>query len=130
MSFGFGVGDFVTVAEFAWRIYQRCKELDGDFADLCNLIESMNLVVLRVKDQYSQRGLSETNRVEIQGLLNRCEMTLKDIDLQLGKYTSLGTGRFRRRDRLKFATEATADLRIRLVAHLGLLNSFQVSQAK
>jgi hypothetical protein len=130
MNFGFGVGDFLTISELAWRVYRSCRDSSSDFAELSSEIESMNTVITEIKEQYLHRGLSEQARNRTQQLLRGCESVLRDVESRLANFESLGSNKKRLRDRIKFAAEAVGELRIRLVVQASLLASFQVAQAK
>jgi hypothetical protein len=50
MSFGFSVGDFVTVLGLAWRVYKSCKDASDDFKNISNDVAGLHIVLLETKD--------------------------------------------------------------------------------
>lgn len=101
MSFGFGVGDIVGVAELAWGLYKRCyilargapREFTSLLEDINILSHSLQLITEEAKDLNSKMIGSSQNRVRMmKEMMTRIGITLKECQRYTEKYETLQSG--------------------------------------
>lgn len=123
MSFGFSLGDFLSVAQLAWRITQACCESGSDFAELQSEALSMHTVLNATQDVL-ERARPTTAQVERLLVVGKgCRDVLIQVDAILKKYRSLGSSQRRLRDKLRWHVEKKGNVRIRLMSHTTMLAS-------
>ena len=121
MSFGFSLGDFLSVAQLAWQITQACREAGSDFAELQSEVLSMH-AVLSATQEVLERAIPNAAQVERLLVVGKgCRDILLQIDPVLSKHSSLGSGQQRFRDRLQWAVKKTSNTKMQLVAHTTML---------
>ncbi|KAL0634113.1 hypothetical protein Q9L58_006992 [Maublancomyces gigas] len=144
MSFGFGVGDFIAVAELAWKLYHYCyvvsrgapQEFRLLLQEITALSQSIQLLQLEAKNPTSTLMSSGEDRIRMVGeIMIRVEETLRELEKYAKKYEGLGiTKRAKRKllwDKLKWSSEAASldSLRNKLVYHNGIINLLLTSCA-
>ena len=124
MSFGFGVGDFLAVGQLSWKVYKKCKESSGSYAELSSEVLALNAVVKETEELLSHQDLTPKQRVILTTCRQGCEDVLKDLEELLIKYESLGTKSQRTFDRVGFGTHDINGLRLRLISNVSMLDAF------
>ena len=124
MSFGFGVGDFLAVGELSWKIYKKCKESSGNHNELSNEVLALHGALKETEELLSQQDLTTEQKIRVTTCQHGCEEVLKDLQILLAKYESLGTRSQRTFDRMKFGMQDINALRLRLISNVSILDSF------
>lgn len=129
MSFGFSVGDFVTIGQLTWNVYKGCKAAPQEFQELAREFSSLHTILHELEDE-AKTPLSLLNRrgaerrSELDTLLANLSATLENVEDIVDRYHSLGRDQKKTWDRVKFATQDLADLRSRLQSHISGINLF------
>lgn len=124
MSFGFGVGDFVAVGGLCWKVYKKCKDSNGNYAELSSEVSSLYAVIKETEELFSQQELTKAQQAKLVANRQSCEAVLKDLDELLTKYESLGTQSKRNLDRVGFGTKDMYGIRLRLISNVTMLDVF------
>ena len=111
VEFGSGAGDFSTVANLAWKVYNVYKDRSGDLKNLSDEIKSLHRIVDQQKDKPHVKNLHEDDQQRLAGILQGCTNVLKYLD-QASPW--LGA----------WGPEGVTTLRKRLVSNTTLLNIF------
>lgn len=130
MSFGFSIGDFVTLSAFAWQVYKSCKDSSVDFQSLSQDVASLHIILKESVEQIQDQQIQTGRREQLTTLCDNCRNVLTDISACLEKYESLGTQSQRAWDRMRWGLEDIACLRQRLLTTINLLTAFNTSIAK
>jgi hypothetical protein len=128
MSFGFSIGDFITLAQLASRTYNGWKTACGDYADItCNLA-SFQALMARVEatakapDSLFARNPDDLH--ELKKLLKGCRSLLSELDDIVKRYWGLGTSRRKHWERIRFGCRNLNALRQELVAKTTSLSAY------
>lgn len=121
MSFGFGVGDFIAVADLAWNLYRYCyivaRGAPEDFQSLLHeitvLSQSIKLLQEEAKDPNSILVRSGQDRVTmVREMIIRVEATLRELQTHAEKYAKLGDVKRAKRkqfwDKFKWSVDASS----------------------
>ena len=129
MSFGFAVGDFLTVGQFAWKIYKKCKRAGSEFEEISREVVSLHTVIKELVNE-AQTPESLLNRKgadrkpELDELLRNCMNVLWQLQGLTTKYQSLGTQSRKGWDSVKFGTEGIESIRSKLIIHAAAITLF------
>ena len=124
MSFGFSVGDFLTVGAFCWQIYKRCKESSGKYAELSREVSALYAVLKETEELLTQQDSTTAQQARLATCRQNCEDVLQDLDALLLKYESLGTKSQRSFDRMGFGTHEIDSIRLKLISSASMLDAF------
>ena len=124
MSFGFGVGDFIAVGGLCWKVYKKCKDSPGGYAQLSNEVGALNNVIKETEEMLSQQDLTPAQEAKLVQSRQGCEEVLKDLEELLNKYESMGTSARRTFDRMGFGMEDMTGIRVRLISNVTMLDAF------
>ncbi|KAL8968214.1 MAG: hypothetical protein Q9183_002570 [Haloplaca sp. 2 TL-2023] len=130
MSFGVSVGDFVTLGQLSWKIYKRCKESAGVYAELTGEVNSLRSVLQETEELLSAQNLTSQQKRRLLPVRQGCESVLKDLDAVLAKYESLATSTRRGYDRMGIALQDVTSIRQRLTSNVVLLDAFNNSSSQ
>ena len=154
MSFGFGVGDFLTVGKLVWDVYSAYADAPVQFRNFSQEILSLHIVIRKVEAQLGMSGsdgtvggsqrpgsgsgsggaasppsLSSQDQNDLKVLCDGLQGIVKELDDLLKKYKSLeSTGK--PIDRFKWGQEDLDGLRERLRSNINLLTTFNASLPK
>lgn len=126
MSFGFSVGDFLTLSTLAWDVYSSCKDSSREFKDLAGQVNSLYFILQSTAEHLLNHPPETKEAAELAGITTRCHDSLTEINCLLRRHSSLGTQKPRRWDMLKWAFGDALRAKDRLVFHatvLAALNS-------
>ena len=101
MSFGFSVGDFITVGQLAWNVYKSCQDAPESFSNISIEVLSLHAVLKSAEESLADQVLSESRQASLETISTGCRKTLQDLQALVGKYESLGTKTKRTFDRNK-----------------------------
>lgn len=124
MSFGFGVSDLVGISQLCWKVYKKCKDSSGNYAELSSEVAALNMVLKGTEELLSQQRLTTQQEVKLVTCRQGCEDVLNDLDRLLVKYESLGTKAQRAIDRVGFGMHDMNDIRLRLISNVSTLDAF------
>ncbi len=124
MSFGFSVGDFLTLGELAWKVYKSCREAPESFGNLSQEVLSLQALLKEVEEAYSRQTLSRGQKERLAAVRDGCRSVLEDLQLVINEYESLGTQSKRTWDRMRWGNEQIAELRARLTSNIAILTAF------
>ena len=127
MSFGFSIGDFVTVSSLAWQLYKSCKDSSDDFKIVANDVVSLHIVLKEIEEQYKEQTLERSQQVHLATLTRNTRGVLKELETLLEKYDSLGTQSQRTWDRMRWGMEDVKRLREQLTSSTAMLSIFNTS---
>ena len=130
MSFGFSVGDFITVPGFAWRVYNLCKNSPAEFKTISSEVASLHTLLVITAELLEEHGLDPDREARLNSLRNGCEDVLKDLQRLLERYDSLGTKKRRIRDRMGWMLEDISAVKERLTTNITMLAAFNATLAK
>lgn len=127
MSIGFSASDFIALPQFAWTVYQGCRDSANDFTELASEVQSLHAVLSELAILLRETSLSDGSKVRLDTIQNGCRSVLQSVEHELSKYKSLGTNNKRVRDKMRWGMENIGHLRIRLVSHTTMLTLFIVT---
>lgn len=131
MSFGFSVGDFVTLSSFAWKVYNTCKNSSTEFTFLSREINSLRLVLENTAACLSEQSLGTDETADLRQLRTEYHEVLGSIDALLDKHRNLGTKRKRHLwDAVRWALEDTAGIRESLQLYTSMLTTLNTNLIK
>ena len=125
MSFGFGVGDIMTVSTLALKVYSAYKDAPDDYRNIADEVNSLHIITEDAAQHFESATLSNKKQKRGKKVLEGCQNVLKDLDALIEKYDALdsaSTSQVLRR--IKLGTEDIATLRARLISNTTLLDSF------
>lgn len=121
MSFGFSVGDFVSLSQLAWSVYSSCKGSSREFKDVARQVNSLHLILKSTAEHLLQQP-PETNEVtELASIKIQCQDILAEINCLLQRRKSLGTEKPRRWDMIKWALGDAVHFKEKLLFHTTVL---------
>ena len=124
MSFGYSVGDVLAVGQLCWKVYKKCKESPGNYAELASEVGALHNVVKETEELLSQQALTTKQENKLLTCRQGCESVLKDLDALLVKYETVGTNARRTFDRMGFGMQDMTGIRLRLISNTSLLDTF------
>ena len=124
MSFGYSVGDVLVVGQLCWKVYKKCKESPGNYAELASEVGALHNVVKETEELVNEQKLTSQQENKLVTCRQGCESVLKDLDGLLVKYESLGTNARRNLDRVGFGMQDINGIRLRLISNTSLLDAF------
>lgn len=124
MSFGYSVGDVLAVGQLCWKVYKKCKDSPGIYAELTSEVGALHNVVKETEELLSQQALTSKEENKLLICRQGCESVLKDLDGLLVKFESLGTNTRRALDRIEFGMQDINGIRLRLISNTSLLDAF------
>lgn len=132
MSFGFSIGDFLSLGQLTWSLYRACKSSPSSFLELSRELNSLHTILLELSDEagsptslLNRRGA--TRKEELDSLVDNLREVLTEIDGILKRYGSLGRDQKKVWERVGFASHNLGELRGRLQIHVGSLQVFMQS---
>ena len=130
MSFGFSVGDFLSVGQLSWKVYKKCKDSSGNYVELSTEVGALHNVIKETEELLSQQSLTPQQETRLQACQQGCVDALNDLDRILVKYESLGTNSRRTFDRMGFGTQDMNEIRLRLISNVSMLDAFNNAYVK
>jgi hypothetical protein len=112
MSFGFSIGDLVSLLGLAWRVYKSCKDSFDEFKNISSEVAGLHIVLLETKDFVTEHGeiLDASREDRLAHLAKSCSNVLIDREAMLSRYKSLGSKTQRTWDRLRWGKEDITQL--------------------
>jgi hypothetical protein len=94
MSFGYGVGDIITVSTLAWKVIQRTRQALGQYNELTREVTSLHIVLKKLQAENTKpeswlHKIEDSERQDLESIVNGCSHVLQDLDQLLDKYGAL-----------------------------------------
>ncbi|KUJ21457.1 uncharacterized protein LY89DRAFT_610019, partial [Mollisia scopiformis] len=129
MSFGFGVGDFITVSTLTLKLYRSFKGAPGEFQELSRQLESLHIVLADLNDQIhnpnSLLNLDGTTRhAELNTIHDNLVQTMEELEDIHERHQRMGRIAW---SRFKLGLRDLATLRAKLTVQITTLNGFMGS---
>ena len=125
MSFGYGVGDILTISGLAIKVYSAYKDAPDDYKHISGEVKSLQTIVNRAIQYLKDTTLSDSKRQEGHEALQSCQSVLEELDSLIEKYKSLAsTNKMQVFKRVKLGTEDIMTLRTRLTSNTVFLSNF------
>jgi hypothetical protein len=126
MSFGFGVGDFVTVSSLTIALYKAFKNAPIEFVEISHQLQSLHIVIAELKEQAEQ----EQSPLNQNGARHQRELfqirdnlleTMKELQDLHKRYERMGRISW---SRFQLGQENLAAIRGKLTVRISALNFF------
>lgn len=125
MSFGYGVGDLLTLPVLAVQVYSAYKDAPDGYKHISEDVKSLQTIIDDAVKYLQNNALSDSKRREGQEALHSCRGVLEDLNALLEKYKSLvSTNKMQVFKRVKLGNEDIMTLRDRLVSSSIFLTNF------
>ena len=114
-SFGFSIGDIVSLLQLTMRAYPGWKNACGESTEITKQLNSMNVLVKRLKDEVEalqsllRRGGDDHAGLTL--ILNNSRATVMQLKNIISKYKSLAWSRKSNWDRIRFGKKDLGQLR-------------------
>ena len=98
MSFGYSVGDIVSLVQLAWKTVQNSRKACGEHAELTREASSLHVVIQRLEREGSKSDSpihhpGDKYKEELQGIIGGCSEVLTALNRGLEKYNTLSKKR-------------------------------------
>lgn len=125
MSFGFGVGDFITVIQIASDVYGTYRDAPGQFKAISDEVSSLKAVLVQAESIYDQEATSEADQKNLRGIADGCTNALKDAEKLLQEFNRYERHRISRAwRRVTWDTTKVNELRDRFGSNTTYLTAF------
>jgi hypothetical protein len=96
--------DLVSTSQWAWTIYERCRDSSDEFQKISNDVKLLhaNLYEAQILLKEYEWQLSPKRKETLQVILSVCIESLDDLNSQVSKYDSMATPSQRAWDRLRW----------------------------
>ncbi|RDW58414.1 hypothetical protein BP5796_12344 [Coleophoma crateriformis] len=129
MSFGYSVGDFLTVGSLCLQVYKSYKSVPETFDEIGRELCSCHIVLVLLEEQASN-GESFLNkreasrRDEILQIRDNLDTTLQSLENLFQRYKKMGSNAWERFKLGQLEQETLAQLKADLVSHMTIMNNF------
>ncbi len=96
MSFGYSIGDAVSLTQLAWKTVQNARKACGEHDELTREVLSLHVVLRRLEQEVEKPGnpisggkSGETYKQELKVIVDGCRKVLNLLDQVLTKYNAL-----------------------------------------
>lgn len=127
MSFGVGIGDFVTISQITLSIYQQLQDAPQEFQSLSTELGNLRNVVDSVAEAVARNEIDPNQRDRLVQMQNGCFDVLKEMEGLISRYRSLGTNRVQKWRWIGLGSRRVPGIRQRLNSNIGLLTSLHTS---
>jgi len=77
MSFGYSVGDFITVGQLAWTVYKSRRDAPESFNNISIEVLSLHALLKEVEETISDHPLPES-KASLATITSGCQDVLQD----------------------------------------------------
>jgi hypothetical protein len=136
MSFGYGVGDFLSILQLAKQIVEACLDGPPEFRELSREIQSFEVVINRISSD-AKNPQSRLNRKgagrkkDFDQIVENCKITMEEIGTYVDKHSSIArsdggaTGAIRKAwSSYQVGSEDLNNMRGKLIFWVSCINSF------
>ena len=94
MSFGYSIGDAITLVQLAWRTVEGARKACGEHDDLTTEVLRHHAVLAHVQSEISDPASAinhsdDSRTAELRRYISGCERHLRSLELILDRYNSL-----------------------------------------
>jgi hypothetical protein len=124
MSFGFSLGDVISLSALAWNCYKSCRDSSEQFQRISGEVGNLKAVLDEtIEAVQDNQPLSRTREERLMRVIEECQQVLIDLEKLLNSYESMNTQTQRTWDRFRFGMEDVAGVRSRLISHTTTLGA-------
>jgi|HubBroStandDraft_4_1064222.scaffolds.fasta_scaffold824338_1 hypothetical protein len=124
MSFGFSLGDVISLSALAWNCYKSCRDSSEQFQRISGEVGNLKAVLDEtIEAVQDNQPLSRTREERLMRVMEECQQVLIDLEKLLNSYESMNTQTQRTWDRFRFGMEDVAGVRSRLISHTTTLGA-------
>ena len=124
MSFGYGIGDVIALAQLSWSVYTSCKDAPVSFQNVSQEVLSLHTVLKEVEANLSGSDLTPQQQTGLRTVSDGCHSVLQELKGLVTKYENLGTQRKALWVRLRWGAKDIAEIRLRLISNTNLLTAY------
>jgi hypothetical protein len=128
MSFGFSVGDIITLTQLTTRIYNGWKNACGEYGDITSNLAVLRTLLMRIEaEAQAPNSLIARDAEDFGGwktLYESCHTLVVELEEVLDKYKSLSTNRRKNWDRIRLGNRNLDGLNKRLVGKTTSLSAY------
>ncbi|KAJ5347715.1 uncharacterized protein N7506_000968 [Penicillium brevicompactum] len=126
MSFGFSIGDFITVIEKTNQLRKDFIGAPPQFKAISDELRNLEIVIRDLEVDQHNTHLNAKQKQELQDIASSCRTLFNEIDTLLSRYCEIDAARPIKRTwkRLRWEPEDVHDLRNRLSSNISILNAF------
>ena len=128
MSVNFGIGDVIAVSILCQQIYDRCKASRGEFEEFAIQALSLRGTLTSIECFWRGQRLTDEERQEFEAIAVPLSDSLRKLESQLEKHSSLGTKRPGLCDQIGWAWDGKDRLPQKLQAQIFPLNTLHTRQ--
>ena len=128
MSVGFGIGDVIAVSNLCLQFYDRCKASRGEFREFSAQTLSLRGTLTSIENLWRGQRLTDEERVELEAIALPLSESLRKLESQLQKYSSLGTRTPGICDQIGWAWDGKGRLPQKIQEQMFPLNTFYTRQ--
>jgi hypothetical protein len=131
MSLGISPSDFVSLPQFAWRIWRTCRDAPDDFKELRSEVASFYAILHTLEESKGTYETSPALQTQLNTIEQGCWELLRKIEKALSSFHSLDAARRQRRswirrqaDSLRYGSYNISALRHQITAHTSSVAAF------
>ena len=128
MSFGYSIGDIITLTQLTVRTYNGWKNACGKYGDITSNLAVLQTLLMRIEAEVqAPNSLITRNAKDFGGwktLYKSCHTLVVELEEVLDKYKSLGTNRRKNWDRIRLGNRNLDGLGKRLVGKTASLSAY------
>ena len=128
MSFGYSVGDIITLTQLTVRTYNGWKNACGKYGDITSNLAVLQTLLMRIETEaQAPNSLISHNAEDFGGwktLYKSCHTLVVELEEVLDKYKSLGTNHRKNWDRIRLGNRNLDGLNGRLVRKTASLSAY------
>jgi ankyrin repeat protein len=126
MSFGFGVGDFITVSGLALKLYNNFKDAPGELSEVGRQLQSFHIAVANLADQAKDESsplnqIATAQRLELNALCENVRTTMTELEDLHQKHQGMKRISM---SRFKLGVKNLAPIRGKLTTQILAVNTF------
>jgi len=127
MSFGYGIGDFLTVIGIAWKVYNDFKDAPEQLKDISQGVGTLATLLEQVDQSTKTYTLSQESKDAVARALNGCKGVLDELRELCEKHKLKNPALKRWWYRFRWDQVKINELRDRITVNATMLNVFQAS---
>ncbi|KAB8238207.1 uncharacterized protein BDW43DRAFT_321254 [Aspergillus alliaceus] len=126
MSFGFSIGDLITVIEHANKLRKDFRSAPIQFKALSDVLGRLSIAMRDVEVDLSNTDLSNQQEIELQKIADSCRQVFNEFEQVASQYCELSESCSLKRvwKRLKWEPNNVCDLRNRICSNICVLIAF------
>jgi len=123
MSFGFGVGDLLTISQFVLQVYESCSQAPEQFAELRDQVKSLSDNLQALQDHITSNNMTHDQGAELSHVIAGFKPILSELNALTSKRRGLESKRLQLWQRLRWpGNQKLMELRSRFTSQLSLLS--------